>query len=261
MISQETVDMILKLYNEKHTSTKIANQLSINTSVINYWLNKNGIFPKHKRLSKSDIRKIIADYQKGISIKDIERKYDISKYTIFYNLKKHGYSPSRDTKKIALTRTIINNIEELWNQGYNKAYICKENGISIKELRKVLLELGYSLTEINKCRHIGDKSPSWKGGRYINKCGYIEIILSKDDPFYDKMCRRGRNYVLEHRYVMAKYLNRPLERHETVHHIDGNKENNDISNLQLRIGSHGAGQICYCLNCGSNNISYKEIPS
>lgn len=36
-----------------------------------------------------------------------------------------------------------------------------------------------------------------------------------------------------HRWVMEKYLGRKLSYEEVVHHIDGNKQNNKISNLKL----------------------------
>jgi hypothetical protein len=44
---------------------------------------------------------------------------------------------------------------------------------------------------------------------------------------------RANGYVLEHRLVMAKSMGRPLRAAEVVHHIDHNKTNNDLSNLQL----------------------------
>lgn len=37
----------------------------------------------------------------------------------------------------------------------------------------------------------------------------------------------------EHRVVAEQMIGRPLERGEIVHHIDGNKHNNDPSNLQV----------------------------
>lgn len=37
----------------------------------------------------------------------------------------------------------------------------------------------------------------------------------------------------EHRVVAEQMLGRPLKRNEIVHHIDGNKHNNDPSNLQV----------------------------
>lgn len=39
--------------------------------------------------------------------------------------------------------------------------------------------------------------------------------------------------MLYHRYLMEKHLGRSLKRHEVVHHKDGNKLNNDISNLEI----------------------------
>ena len=39
--------------------------------------------------------------------------------------------------------------------------------------------------------------------------------------------------VKEHRYIMEQYLGRKLKENEIVHHKDGNKLNNDISNLEV----------------------------
>jgi hypothetical protein len=47
-------------------------------------------------------------------------------------------------------------------------------------------------------------------------------------------------YVLEHRYVMERFLGRLLTKDEVVHHIDNNRHNNEISNLRLMTRSeHG----------------------
>ena len=43
----------------------------------------------------------------------------------------------------------------------------------------------------------------------------------------------GRGYVYEHRYLMECKIGRYLEKKEIVHHLDGNKTNNDIDNLEL----------------------------
>lgn len=39
--------------------------------------------------------------------------------------------------------------------------------------------------------------------------------------------------IFEHRHLMQNHIGRKLEKNEVVHHIDGNKLNNTLSNLQL----------------------------
>lgn len=71
----------------------------------------------------------------------------------------------------------------------------------------------------------GELNPAWKGGRRRNYLGYIEV-LSPEHPEANK-----KGYVLEHRLIMEKKLGRRLEPRETVHHIDGNPQNNSAENL------------------------------
>ncbi len=69
------------------------------------------------------------------------------------------------------------------------------------------------------------KNGSTKG--YAMERGYV-VIWNPKHPM-----ARKNGYVLEHRLIMAEHLGRVLEEHEHVHHIDGNRLNNRIENLEL----------------------------
>lgn len=75
-----------------------------------------------------------------------------------------------------------------------------------------------------------DLNPSWRGGR-INHKGYIFVKVPSTDPLFCMTNNHG--YIGEHRLIIARHLGRPLTRKELVHHIDGDKKNNNLSNLEL----------------------------
>jgi hypothetical protein len=75
-----------------------------------------------------------------------------------------------------------------------------------------------------------EKNPNWKGGRIEGKNGYIKVIVNKDHPFYSMA---HKEYIWEHRLIMAQHINRALEKWEIVHHLNGIKNDNRIENLKL----------------------------
>jgi hypothetical protein len=73
----------------------------------------------------------------------------------------------------------------------------------------------------------GPKNPMFKGGERVSNYGY-KLVYKPKHPN-----ARSDGYMFEHRYVMSEHLGRPLEKWEVVHHKDENKQNNDISNLEI----------------------------
>ena len=59
-------------------------------------------------------------------------------------------------------------------------------------------------------------------GGYIRKDGYKTIWLTE-----------FKKRVFEHRYVMEQFLNRTLNSNETIHHINHNRLDNSIENLEI----------------------------
>lgn len=63
------------------------------------------------------------------------------------------------------------------------------------------------------------------------KSEWKHIWINHEGYAVDTSNRSKKMYV--HRKVMEEHLGRKLTSEEIVHHIDGNKLNNDISNLEL----------------------------
>lgn len=91
------------------------------------------------------------------------------------------------------------------------------------------------------------------GTKTITPGGYVLVYAHLEPGAYPS------GQIPEHRLVMQRHLGRPLESHETVHHINGVKHDNRIENLQLRSGRHGKGVRHICCDCGSTNVRTEKI--
>lgn len=74
------------------------------------------------------------------------------------------------------------------------------------------------------------------GFNRVNKNGYVEV----KDPSHPNANARG--WVLEHRKVLADSLGRAILPHENVHHINGDRTDNRIENLELWTVMQPSGQ-------------------
>ena len=77
------------------------------------------------------------------------------------------------------------------------------------------------IAKLNSKLLLRENNPNWCGGITEMKSGYLLINIGANK----------REYL--HRYIMQKHLGRKLMSTEIVHHLDGDKKNNDPINLKV----------------------------
>jgi hypothetical protein len=90
---------------------------------------------------------------------------------------------------------------------------------------------GYCKAHSRQSRSLGgDMQPVKARGRWrVNAQGYVCM-------------KSGRRLLLQHRVVMEEHLGRDLLRSENVHHVNGDRSDNRIENLELWSTSQPSGQ-------------------
>lgn len=111
--------------------------------------------------------------------------------------------------------------------GFKKGKDIRREKTTFKQNHKWSKNILDKISKTLTGKYRAEKSCHWKGGRVVDKDGYI-YIYSKNHPNAN-----SKHYVFEHRLIMEKHMGRTLLPTEIVHHINMNKSDNRIENLML----------------------------
>lgn len=245
---------ILELWEAGAACPEIARTLGLGRTTVYRVLHRNGITPSAEDRRIQKIRKfdeatraeIAAAYEAGLPMAAIREQFGCGAEVIRNVCRDFGV-----TRRMRGGRVRILSSEE-------EAEILKRysDGQSQEDIATAL---GTSQPRISRLvRQYGAERDKYKGRQpskdyILHASGYKMVLVSRDHPL--SAMRTNTGYVMEHRLVMAQALGRPLRKDETVHHINGDRCDNRLENLQLRNGKHGNGVVLQCNDCGSHNVA------
>ena len=122
-----------------------------------------------------------------------------------------------------------------------KRRLARADALRRRQYRTVCCSACRARATGQKYAERGVRASNWKDGRDDNRKYpriHIALLSEREQGLFAPMIN-SRNYLPEHRLVMARHLDRPLEPHEIIHHVNGNTHDNRIENLKLyERGSH-----------------------
>lgn len=224
-VSPDTVYRVLKISGEPLAG-------------VEYWRESRRRFTKDRGME------ILAGYESGLGYDDLVAKFGGTAHSIRTAITRSGGVLRPVTPPLSAKER--SEVLRRFAAGESQQGIADGLGRSQATVSRFLRSEGHEYTV-----RTGQSHGMWKGGRF--KSGkYWRIQIAPDDLIAEM--RDCHGYVLEHRVEAARQIGRPLRRSETVHHINGDPNDNSLENLQLRQGRHGKHVAYRCLDCGSHNV-------
>ncbi len=112
-----------------------------------------------------------------------------------------------------------------------KARNGKYNLKALSYCKNCITSIGaYRLAGYSTYKHNVEKKFKKRIGKIVKgRDGYKDIYIGKNYPYR----KGGYRHIREHVFIMENHLKRGLKKGEVVHHIDGDKTNNNLNNLYL----------------------------
>lgn len=211
---------------------------------------------RRKRLTVEQEAVVVEKHKSGVDAEALAAEFGCSSWVIAKTIRAAGLRPHRRGGKYkVLSESESAEAVRLYLEGHSQMGVAAILGSSQPVIGRTLHKAG---AKVRRANARGEDHGSWKGGVSRNGEGYVLSYVDMSDPLASMRAKAG--YVLQHRLVMARALGRPLSRHESVHHINGVRDDNRLENLQLRHGKHGKGIVLRCAHCGSADVAAVELP-
>lgn len=141
---------------------------------------------------------LIERYRRGESVADICKETDINPATL-----------RRRFLKAGVMRSLQSSLQLAFGSGKMNGRKNRKGVLASEETKQILREKALQRAQ--------KTARGWR----VNSSGYAEFT------------RGEYQGVLVHRFVVESFIKRKLSKNECVHHIDGNKLNNSIGNLEI----------------------------
>lgn len=208
----------------------------------------------HRKITAEMEPEVRRLYKEGHAVTVMAKTLGVSLQPLRAALRRMDLAVTRTRRRSGLTSDQLKAIKKSYLEGMGTKALGDFYGVNDATIARALRTMGIALRPAGFQR--GRDHHAWIGGRVQTSQGYVLSRVYEDDPLFcmAKKKAAGASYALEHRLVMARHLGRPLKDFETVHHRDGDRQNNRIRNLQLLTGRHGKGACFRCGDCGSYNV-------